>query len=59
MSHSKLLKLAGNSIVVNVLEAIFEQVYALDKQYFSEKNVSDAETHPNQILQFPDKIVAI
>lgn len=59
LSHSKLLKLSGNSIVVNVLEAIFEQVYALDKQYFSEKSTSNAENSSAQILPFPDKIAAI
>lgn len=55
LSHSKLLKLAGNSIVVNVLEAIFEQVYTLDKQYFSDNSGIDAKNSSTKILQFPDK----
>lgn len=39
LSQSKLLKLAGNSIVVNVLEALFKQIISIDKAYFSEKKV--------------------
>lgn len=34
LSHSKLLKLAGNSIVVNVLEVIFKEIFAIDCRYF-------------------------
>lgn len=39
ISHAKFLKLAGNSIVVNVLEEIFKTVNTIDKTYF-EKNPS-------------------
>ncbi|MGL5384167.1 MAG: DNA (cytosine-5-)-methyltransferase [Culicoidibacterales bacterium] len=33
LSYSKLLKLTGNSIVVNVLEAIFRELIYIDKEY--------------------------
>lgn len=40
ISHAKFLKLAGNSIVVNVLEEIFKTVNEIDKTYFSDnKNI--------------------
>lgn len=35
LSDSKLLKLTGNSIVVNVLEAIFEEMHHIDRMYFN------------------------
>ncbi|WP_321387440.1 DNA (cytosine-5-)-methyltransferase [uncultured Enterococcus sp.] len=48
LSHSKLLKLAGNSIVVNVLEAIFEQVNNFNNQYF-DNNRADQQLDNNII----------
>lgn len=33
LSYSKLLKLTGNSIVVNVLEAVFRELIYIDKEY--------------------------
>ena len=36
-STEKLIKLAGNSIVVDVLEAIFKQIMYINKEYFGER----------------------
>lgn len=40
LSHSKLLKLAGNSIVVNILEQIFLQVNIVNQIFFEENNIT-------------------
>ena len=40
LSDSKLLKLTGNSIVVNVLEAIFKEMYHIDRIYFQKNKIS-------------------
>lgn len=47
LSHSKLLKLAGNSIVVNVLEMIFKEIITIDYNYF--QNVVPLERHSKKI----------
>jgi DNA (cytosine-5)-methyltransferase 1 len=39
LSRTKLLKLTGNSIVVNVLEQIFMEVHELNKRFFVHGNV--------------------
>ena len=39
LSHSKLLKLSGNSIVVNVLEHIFKEMYTIQNCFFQHDNV--------------------
>jgi DNA (cytosine-5)-methyltransferase 1 len=39
LSRTKLLKLTGNSIVVNVLEQIFMEVHELNKRFFAHDNV--------------------
>lgn len=36
-SRDKMYKLAGNSIVVNVLEQIFDTIVSLDELFFSNK----------------------
>ena len=40
LSDSKLLKLTGNSIVVNVLEAIFKEIHHIDRVYFQKNKIS-------------------
>lgn len=52
LSHSKFLKLTGNSIVVNVLEAIFEQIHNLNKKYF--ENVE-----PEQLIDPNNNIIEL
>lgn len=39
LSNSKLLKLAGNSIVVNVLEEIFAKMYYINQHFFRHDNI--------------------
>lgn len=39
LSHSKLLKLAGNSIVVNVLEEIFSEINLINNIFFENNNI--------------------
>ena len=39
LSHSKLLKLSGNSIVVNVLEHIFKEMYTIHNCFFQHDNI--------------------
>lgn len=48
LSHSKLLKLSGNSIVVNVLEEIFTQTYRIDNLFF--KNVRHLDVQQRNII---------
>lgn len=57
LSHSKLLKLAGNSIVVNVLEAIFEQVYELNSRYFEAVTPQQLIGVDNNIIELNHHIV--
>ena len=48
--NSKLLKMAGNSIVIKVLEAIFEQIVQIDKKVlsFSERIVVREDDYVNR-----------
>ena len=48
LSHSKLLKLAGNSIVVNILENIFLELIALKETIID--STSDSLTFENKYL---------
>ena len=40
LSDSKLLRLTGNSIVVNVLEVIFKEMHYIDRVYFQKNQIS-------------------
>lgn len=48
LNHSKLLKLTGNSIVVNVLEGIFKEVNSINKIFFNNNEVTKEE---DKVLQ--------
>lgn len=39
LSHSKLLKLSGNSIVVNILEEIFSELFIIENQIINNKKI--------------------
>lgn len=57
LSHSKFLKLTGNSIVVNVLEAIFEQVHNLNKKYFEGIEPEQLTDQKNNIIELNHHII--
>lgn len=42
LSNSKLLRLAGNSIVVNILEEIFKELIFVDRNIINHSNMTDA-----------------
>lgn len=48
-TRDKLMKLAGNSIVVNVLEAIFEQVQELKEFLWDEDGVTNTYSKKNEL----------
>lgn len=57
LPHSKMLKLAGNSIVVDVLVAIFKQVEEINNTFFLNNNFKEVNyLKPNQYIKEKVKI---
>jgi len=50
LSRTKLLKLTGNSIVVNVLEHIFMEVHEINKRFFTHDNVVPFKHRRNLVV---------